>query len=80
MPIPRDRSTAHVANWQTFFAMPIFDFGVDSRLPAVRGTFWLYWAITVPITFCVAGGYIAFQIITDMRRQLEDEKLDDKWK
>ncbi|KAK0639499.1 hypothetical protein B0T16DRAFT_336990 [Cercophora newfieldiana] len=51
-----------LTHWRfyTFFAMPILDFGADSRLPDVKGAFWLYWAVTLPMTFFILGGYAMF--------------------
>jgi len=60
--------------------MPIFDFTVDARLPDVRDTFWLYWAVTIPVTLVTLAGYVVFQVVTDRRRLADDDGLlDDKW-
>lgn len=64
---------------QTFFAMPIMNFSVDSRLPYVKDTFWLYWAVTVPLTAVVLASYIAFRAMLNKRHRREDQKLDVHW-
>jgi hypothetical protein len=59
--------------------MPILDFTVDTPLPSMNDTFWLYWTITAPLNVAVLAGYAVFQRVTDQKYRREDTDLDDEW-
>jgi hypothetical protein len=52
--------------------MPVFDLSAPSGHPVARGTFWLYWAITAPLTCLVLGTYLAYSWYTERRLNSED--------
>ncbi|KAK2803199.1 hypothetical protein FQN50_007066 [Emmonsiellopsis sp. PD_5] len=61
----------------TFFSMPVMDFSIDDgHAPASRKFFWLYWAISVPVTIVVFMVYGAFRFYTDRRHRREDRLVD----
>lgn len=59
--------------------MPILDFTADNQLPSVKHTFWMYWAITTPLTFTVLAAYIVFQKVTDQKHRRDDSVLNSQW-
>ena len=59
--------------------MPILDFTADNRLPSVKHAFWMYWAITTPLTFTVLAAYIVFQKVTDQKHRRDDSVLNSQW-
>jgi hypothetical protein len=49
----------------SIFAMPFFDFGNSDGLRMVNPRFWIYWVVTVPLTFFTFAIWLAwFQIKT----------------
>jgi hypothetical protein len=58
---------------QAFFAMPLFDWGASSMRGVMTDHFWIYWAVTGPLTILVMGIVIAFAIrqTRQQRRSLE---------
>jgi hypothetical protein len=52
--------------------MPVFDFTAPAGHSIARGTFWIYWAITAPLTFFVLAMYFAYSWYTERRLDLED--------
>jgi hypothetical protein len=61
---------------QTLFAMPILDFTTDHRLPSLKHTFWLYWAVAVPVTAVVLLLYAIFQVYVEEKHRREDQVHD----
>ncbi|KAK0509623.1 hypothetical protein JMJ35_008017 [Cladonia borealis] len=59
----------------TFLAMPLFDFSNVSGAPTVKTGFWIYWAITIPLTTIVLGVYLTYLVRIQRRDQLEDSKI-----
>jgi hypothetical protein len=47
---------------QAFFAMPVFDFTTSSAPSVQQPAFRIYWAITIPLTFCVLCAYLAYSV------------------
>ncbi|KAL3485463.1 hypothetical protein BJX62DRAFT_242895 [Aspergillus germanicus] len=62
----------------TFIAMPVFDLSAPSGHPVARGTFWLYWAITAPLTCLVLAMYLAYSWYTERRLSSEDGSSSSK--
>lgn len=52
--------------------MPIFDFAVSSRPQVREPGFWIYWAVTIPLTFGVLGAYGAYLVWVQRRNREED--------
>ena len=53
--------------------MPIMDFTVDQRLPSLKHTFWLYWAVALPVTTAVLLLYAIFQVYIEQKHRREDQ-------
>ncbi|KAK2778142.1 hypothetical protein FQN52_002903 [Onygenales sp. PD_12] len=61
----------------TLFSMPVMDFSVDDgHKPGSRKFFWLYWAISVPVTIVVFMVYGAFRFYTDRKHRREDRLVE----
>jgi len=52
--------------------MPFFTVTADSTRTSPQ--FWLYWAITIPITLAVLGVWITWLQFTATKRKKEDEE------
>ncbi|KAF6229173.1 hypothetical protein HO133_007289 [Letharia lupina] len=59
----------------TFLAMPLFDFSNPSGAPTVKSGFWIYWAITIPLTTIVLVAYLTYLVRIQRRDRLEDHKI-----
>jgi hypothetical protein len=62
---------------QSFFAMPFFDFTVDvdgHSVVQTRPQFWMYWVITIPLTFSVLGLWVVWLRFVTKRHKKEDEE------
>lgn len=57
----------------SFFAMPWFDFDMSGDLFA-HGKFWLYWAITIPLTVIVLLIYATYLLRMNRQHTREDEE------
>ena len=55
--------------------MPLFDFSSPSGAPTVKTGFWIYWAITIPLTTIVLGAYLTYLVRIQHRDQLEDSNI-----
>ena len=55
--------------------MPLFDFSNPSGAPTVKTGFWLYWAITIPLTTIVLGAYLTYLVRIQHRDRLEDSNI-----
>ena len=55
--------------------MPLFDFSNPSGAPTVKTGFWIYWAITIPLTTFVLGAYLAYLVRIQRRDRLEDSNI-----
>ena len=62
-------------NKKTFLAMPLFDFSNSSGAPTVKTGFWIYWAITIPLTTIVLGAYLTYFLRIQQRDRLEDSNI-----
>ena len=60
---------------KTFLAMPLFDFSNSSGAPTVKSGFWIYWAITIPLTTVVLVAYLTYLVRIQRRDRLEDHKI-----
>ena len=60
---------------QTFLAMPLFDFSNPSGAPTVKSGFWIYWAITIPLTTIVLVAYLTYLVRIERRDRLEDHNI-----
>ncbi|KAL3460037.1 hypothetical protein BJX64DRAFT_290685 [Aspergillus heterothallicus] len=60
----------------TFIAMPVFDFSAPAGGIIARQSFWVYWAITAPLTLLVLGMYFAYLWYTERRLRAEDRSGD----
>lgn len=54
--------------------MPVLDFSSDSTLPSTKGSFWLYWAVSIPLTVVVMVCYIAYQWYLERKHRREDAR------
>ena len=54
--------------------MPVLDFSKEDKLPSAKHSFWLYWAVTLPLTTAVLVGYTTFVFWIDrtQKRKLND--------
>ena len=62
---------------QSFFAMPFFDVTIDvtgTALLETRPQFWIYWAITIPLTLSVLGLWIIWLRFSAKKHEREDEE------
>ena len=55
--------------------MPLFDFSNPSGAPTVKTGFWIYWAITIPLTTIVLGAYLTYLVRIQHRDRLEDSDI-----
>ena len=55
--------------------MPLFDFSSPSGVPTVKTDFWIYWAITVPLTTIALGVYLTYLVRIQRRDRLEDSNI-----
>jgi hypothetical protein len=53
--------------------MPLFDF-TTSRTPVVKPYFWIYWAVTIPLTISVVAVYQTYLVWTGRKNRAEDKK------
>ena len=56
--------------------MPLFDFSNLSGAPTVKSGFWIYWAITIPLTITVLVAYLTYLVRIQRRDRLEDRKIE----
>ncbi|KAL7939061.1 hypothetical protein V8C35DRAFT_290078 [Trichoderma chlorosporum] len=54
----------------SFFAMPLFDWSEPSIGQVANHHFWIYWAVTGPLTFLIMVGVIAWAVWNSRRIQL----------
>ena len=54
--------------------MPLFDFS-KAGTPTVKSGFWIYWAITIPLTTIVLAAYLTYLVRIQRRDRLEDLKV-----
>ena len=59
---------------QTFLAMPLFDFNEASNQLKAKPGFWVYWAITIPLTLIVLAMYLIYLV-----RISRKDRLEDRW-
>lgn len=60
------------------FAVPVFNFSSDSRVPQLKRTFWLYWAVTAPLTIVVLIAYLSYAALIKRKHHHEDRKVKDR--
>ncbi len=60
--------------YQTFFAMPIFDFTAASGPRVHEPGFWIYWTVTIPLTSVVLGAYIIYLLMVQRSHRKEDKE------
>lgn len=53
--------------------MPMFSWRVDPG-ETISKSFWIYWVVTLPLTFTVAGIWIAWAYREDLKRVLTKVK------
>jgi hypothetical protein len=56
------------------FSMTFFNFQNDG--PEVSSRFWMYWAVTVPVTIVIVGIWYVWEKRRDARYDKEDEDLE----
>jgi len=54
--------------------MPLFDFSTASRIPIAKPYFWVYWAITIPLTISVVAIYGTYLVWVGRKNRAEDKK------
>jgi hypothetical protein len=61
--------------------MPLFDWtSSTSSHIATTPSFWIFWAITIPLTLLVLTIWAAWMKIVVPRQQLQDEEILESWK
>jgi|SRR5271169_2431068 len=55
--------------------MPFFDFSNTSGALTVKPQFWLYWAITTPLTMFVLVFYLTYLVYIKHKQRSEDKRL-----
>ena len=60
---------------QIFFTMPFLDYSSESHLPSAKNSFWLYWAVAIPLTLAILMAYGLFQFYTERKHLDEDNKV-----
>lgn len=63
---------------QSFFAMPFFNMTVDvtgNTSLETRPQFWIYWAITIPLTLLILALWIVWLQSTTRKHEKEDEEM-----
>jgi hypothetical protein len=58
--------------------MPFFETTLDvtgNALLKIRPQFWIYWAVTIPITLSVLGLWAVWLRFTAKRHEKEDEEM-----
>ena len=59
------------------FAMPFFDFGNSDGLRVVNPQLWIYWVVTIPLTFLTFGVWLAwFQMKTKRESRENNDALN----
>jgi len=56
------------------FSMTFFNF--QNEGPEVSGQFWIYWAVTVPVTIVIVGIWYVWEKRRDAKYDKEDEDLE----
>lgn len=75
LPCPIFLNEALSQHWneQTLFAMPFFEFPTPSSDVNLKPHFWIYWAITIPLTLTVLIIYLAYLLWIGRRHREEDQ-------
>jgi len=60
---------------QALFSMPMFNWQADSGTAVVSPRFWVYWAITAPLTIAVVLVWFIWIAIKDARHKKEDLEM-----
>ena len=55
--------------------MPLFDFSETTGRLRTKSSFWIYWAITVPLTLAVLAIYLIYLVWIRRKDQLEDKAI-----
>jgi hypothetical protein len=65
--------STHYLTEQTFFAMPLLDFSTPT--PTSKPGFWIYWAVTAPLTISVLTIYLTYLTRVSRKNRAEDKKV-----
>jgi hypothetical protein len=60
---------------KTFFAIPLLDF--SNPTPTSKPGFWIYWAVTAPLTISVLAIYLTYLARVERKHREEDKKARD---
>lgn len=55
-----------------FFAMPLFQWDVDAPSSIVSNRFWIYWAVTVPLTILTVVSWFLWTRMMSSRHRMQD--------
>lgn len=61
-----------------FFAMPLFHWNVDSSSAIMSEYFWIYWAVTVPLTIVTVIVWIIWTRTRGSRHRTQDKEGKEK--
>lgn len=65
---------------QSFFSMGLFNWQADKGIPVVNSRIWIYWAVTIPLTFLTTLIWIIWlrsKIKRHRRKEAEARTTDD---
>ena len=57
---------------QTLFSMPYFEFSNSGNTLTLKPEFWIYWALTIPLTLVVLAAYLAYLVWIQNKERIED--------
>ena len=53
--------------------MPYFEFSAADSTLSIKPQFWIYWALTIPLTMAVLTIYLAYLLWIQNRHRVEDD-------
>jgi len=62
----------------SFFAMPLFNWDADQSAPVVKERFWIYWAVTVPLTLTTLVIWLSWTHGQILLHRMQDQKDRDQ--
>jgi Mg2+ and Co2+ transporter CorA len=62
----------------SFFAMPLFNWNADRNSTVVNDRFWIYWAVTVPLTLSTLIIWLSWTYRQTLIHRAQDRKDRDQ--
>ena len=53
--------------------MPYFGFSASDSTLSIKPQFWIYWALTIPLTITVLAAYLAYLVWIQNKHRVEDD-------